>query len=89
MHAIHYRDQQLATPCYFKLGETIKDVELRPWHDFDEQDLTAAITCAEWVSNCISREQFSPIAEKPRYDDYSMLWCDRLPEQVMGGLVKK
>lgn len=89
VHAIHYRDQQLATPCYFKLGETIKDVELRPWHDFDEQDLAAAITCAEWVSNCISREQFSPIAEKPRYDDYSMLWCDRLPEQVMGGLVKK
>ncbi len=81
--AIHARDKQLATPCYFKIGETAKEVKLNPWQDFEDLDLEAARACAEWVSKCISEGKFSPIAEKPRYDDYALLWCNRTPEEVM------
>ena len=81
--AVQSHNGQLATPCYFRLGETAKDVALTPWSDFDELDLEAARQCAEWISQCISDKRFGPVAEKPRYDDYALLWCDRSPEEVL------
>lgn len=81
--AIQRRDRQLAIPCYFKLGEAQHDVELRSWSDFDMIDLRAAEACAEWISGLIARQQFSPIAQKPRYDDFELLWCGRSCDEVM------
>jgi ATP-dependent helicase/nuclease subunit B len=81
--AIHLRDKKLATPCYFKLGETRNDVALNPWQDFDEADLQATEACAIWVSARIADKHFWPISQKVTYDDYELLWCTHGSDEVI------
>lgn len=81
--AIHNRDQVLATPCYFKLGETRNDVQLQAWDDFDEVDLQAAEACARWVCERIAAKRFWPISQKVAYDDYELLWCTHNSDELV------
>ena len=81
--AIQRRDHVLATPCYFKLGETRGDTGIHPWNEFDEEDLDAAMACAEWIAERISDQHFRPITQKVTYDDYDLLWCTRSSDEVI------
>lgn len=81
--AVHHRYQVLATPCYFKLGETRNDVQLQAWDDFDEVDLHAAEACAQWVCERIAAKRFWPISQKVAYDDYELLWCTHNNDELV------
>lgn len=76
LYAAAMRQEQatvLAVPCYFKLGETESDVKLDAWETFGEEDLDAAIACANWIVSQIHQGIFSPPAEKITYDDLDAL----------------
>lgn len=67
----------LPTPCYFALGNTEAEVEIRPWSEFDEHDLAAAQACASWVAEQIAAGIFQPPAKKVTYDDFAILAAGR------------
>lgn len=81
--ALQQEEGLLATPGYFKLGDTRAQAELQIWEDFCDADLDAARECAEWIAGRIDAGAFWPPAEKPRYDDYEMLWCGRPAGEVL------
>ncbi len=72
----------LPTPCYFALGNTVAEVEIRPWSDFDAHDLAAAQACASWVAGQIAAGIFQPPAEKVTYDDFAILAAGRAFEEM-------
>lgn len=80
--AIQQRDQHIATPAYFRIGETHSNVNLDIWDDFDAQDLAAAEQCARWIVGRITAGVFWPPATKVDYDDYEELSCGRPLEQM-------
>jgi len=67
------RGETLPLPCYFTVATTAKDTGIHPWLDFNQTDLEAAIECAMWIADRVSKSAFWPPAEKVQYDDYRIL----------------
>jgi ATP-dependent helicase/nuclease subunit B len=80
--AVKDRDGRVPLPCYFTLGATETDVELREWADFSESDLDAARACAAWIVGRIAAGVFWPPAESSRYDDFAVLAASRTLEEM-------
>jgi len=68
---------------YFALGETETDVKISLWDDFGDDEQDSAVRCAEWVLKQVKKQIFWPPAEKPRYDDFSILAYGRLLEKAV------
>jgi ATP-dependent helicase/nuclease subunit B len=80
--AIQQRDGAIPAPCYFTLGATEADVNIREWAAFSETDLGAARSCAEWLVSQITAGVFWPPAEKVDYDDFAILAAGRPLEEL-------
>jgi hypothetical protein len=80
--AIRQRDGTTPAPCYFTLGATEADVDLREWSAFSATDLDAARSCTEWLVGQISAGVFWPPAEKVDYDDFAILAAGRPLEEL-------
>ena len=80
---VYEREQTLPTPCYFTLGSTESDVALHEWADFETADLTAALACANWITEQIATGNFWPPAKKVLYDDYQILAAGRSLEEMV------
>lgn len=75
--AVMLKEQKLAKPAYFAIGDTEGEVKISEWEDFTESELKSAVECAEWISKCIRQGIFWPPAEKPTYDDFKVLTCGK------------
>ena len=80
--AIQQRDGTAPVPCYFTLGATEADVDIREWAGFSSSDLDAARSCAEWLVSQITAGVFWPPAEKVDYDDFAILTAGRTMEEM-------
>lgn len=74
---------RIARPCYFNLGAAEPAVGIHEWDGYDESDLEAARTCAEWIAGRIVERVFWPPAEKVRYDDCETLAMGRPLEDLV------
>jgi hypothetical protein len=80
--AIQQRDGTAPAPCYFTLGATEADVDIREWAGFTDSDLDAARSCAEWLVGQITAGVFWPPAEQVDYDDFANLAAGRPLEEM-------
>jgi ATP-dependent helicase/nuclease subunit B len=72
----------LPEPCYFTLRSTESEVAIHTWDNFENADLEAARSCAEWVAGQIAAAVFWPPAEKVTYDDFEVLAAGRNFEEM-------
>lgn len=75
--AILERDQKIATPAYFAIGDTEKHVRISEWENFSQDEIDLAVSCADWIGKRIRQGIFWPPAEKPNFDDYKVLSCGK------------
>jgi hypothetical protein len=80
--AVAKRDGVIPIPCYFTLGVTEADVEIRDWQNFSEAELQSAEACTAWIADQVAARVFWPPAEKVTYDDFSLLASGRNFEEV-------
>lgn len=80
--AIQQREQTIATPCYFKIGDSAPKTGIERWQDFDQQDLDAARSCAEWVIAQVTSGVFTPAAEKDPYGSFDSILAGRTIDEM-------
>ena len=58
---------------YIVMGESESQIHFDPWINYDETLTHSALCCAQMILERIDARKFWPPAEKPNYDDFSML----------------
>jgi hypothetical protein len=80
--AVSQRDGVIPVPCYFTIGVTEADVEIREWQGFSEAELRSAESCTAWIAEQVTAGVFWPPAERVTYDDFAGLTSGRDLEEV-------
>ena len=64
------REKNICTG-YFNLSSTQESVKIEIWEDFGDGFLESAVNCAEGIADSISKCNFWPPADSPKYDNCS------------------
>lgn len=73
----------LPAPCYLTIGDSFDRVDLHIWECFQQRDVDAAVTCADWITERIRQGVFLPAAAAVPHDDFEDLLAGLTWEEVL------